>query len=280
MSETSSGEAYQKRQTDALAFYQIIKQLESDELIETPTGAEVFLNGIDIHGISGAAELALDGLEPAPELYVPADASMVLEYLTWVHTMPPILIKDLGAVDEEFVTQTRLTENYIEELRAILEFVDPKNRELSVLELPEIRQKMRETELEGFKKLITYVALDMHGIAFVIDDEDSRAWTKLRKLAEEISSEVFRDYSRHLRDRKAKDQEKAPMRDVINTMDEILDSRQQAIELAKGNINASAWERRRLYETLPERVKEQLKSFFAEISELSPDELPEEDPPE
>jgi hypothetical protein len=277
MSEMSSGETYRKRQADALAFYQIIQQLESDEVIETPTGAEVFLDGIATHGISGAAELALDGLEPPPELYTPADPSKVLEYLTWVHTMPPIVIKDLGAVDREIVIQTGLTDNYIEEIRGLLEFVDPTKRELSVLEFPEVRQKMRATELEGFKKLITVLALDMHGIAFVIDDEDSRAWSKLRKLAEDISSEVFRDYSQHLRNRKAESQEKTPMRDVLNNMEDILDSRQRAIDLAMGNIDASAWEKRRLYETLPERVREQLNNFFAEVNELSPEELPERD---
>ena len=275
MNEVGS-EGFKQGRKDAEVFYEIIREVGAGEE-PTQNKVELFIDGISTLSINGVAEFVRDGLDPPIEAYKPADPLEVREYLTWVQTTPSIFIKDVGCVDEEFVRQLRLGENSIEQLRLLLEFSDPKDGVLSVLEFPEIDRKLRELELEATKKVITLITLQLHNISFYIDTNDINAWKRLKQTAEDICQEAFRDYSEHLRKRRESGEEKTSIRDVANTMEDLLARRDRAINLAQGNMTASVWERNRLMETLPPRMRSQLENYFAEIQELEPDELRDPD---
>lgn len=275
MSETNR-EGLRRQPNDVNVFYEIIREVAAGEE-PTQRRVELFIEGISTLSINGVAEFARDGLDPPTETYTPADPLEVREYLTWVKTAPPIFIKDVGCVDEEFVKQLRLGENSVEQLRMLLEFSDPKGGVLSVLEFPEVDRKLRDLELEATKKVITLITLQLHNISFFIDSNDINAWKRLKQTAEDICQEAFRDYSEHLRKRRLSGEEKTSIRDVVNTMEDLLQRRDRAIDLAQGNMNASVWERNRLMETLPPRMRSQLENYFAEIQELEPDELRDPD---
>jgi hypothetical protein len=273
-----SGEAYRKRRADAEAFYEVIKQFETGQEADLePDRIEQFLDGIALHGINGAAELALDGLEPIDELYQPADDSQVREYLRWLTTTPPLRVKAVGSVDQDFVVQNRLTENFVEEIRAMLQFVDPDTKEITVFEFAHLREKMREVGLESFRKLITVLTLDIHNIWYIVEDQDQAGWNNLKKLAEELSSELCRDYSEHLRNKKKEGSEATPLQDVWGMIEELEHRRQRMIELVQDNTDISPWEKRRLYEKLPPRWRELFDRYFEEYAELEPEELRDPD---
>jgi hypothetical protein len=265
-----SGKRFRDRQRLNLAFGQIIKQLEAEEPAKKRSQQDLILDGIDRVGVNAFAEAALESLHLEPEPYIPAPESEVRSFLEFLRTNPPIRIDDIGSVDAELIDLLKLSkDHYIDQIRDILSFLDVNKPNISVLDFPSIKTQMDELELSALKKSLTVLVLEDHGISFVYDMNDSRVWSQLKNLVEELSRPHFRDYSEHLRTKLSVTGERTPIRDVYSVLDERTAIRENAFNMARENVSATDVERRRMYEAMPGHMRGLVQRFLEDLDAAS-----------
>lgn len=261
------------------AFGAIARQLgeelsvdESEKKDTNDNDIEQVLNTIDRLGIRQFVKSALSLIEFDNGESEPATSSQVINYLDNVRTRPPIKITDIGSIDEELIEQLNLRKSsYIDDLQYLLTFIDPEVTEISVLDLPKLRQQMLEYHQERNERVLTNSLLNTHGISVVFDNNDAKAWADLKSLIQDISDNEQREYSRHLR-RKKKEGTWTPIRDVADYIDERLMIRNEAAELARSYASKSQVERDRLLDGLRPHLRNLVRSFFEDIDAAFPKE--------
>ena len=180
--------------------------------------------------------------------FTPAKPNVISEHLYYrLKTSPPKAVINIGSIDEQLIDQARLSENgYIEEIRDLIAFADPDAPFIDVLEFPKYRQKITEAALDGIEKAIIVRTLKEHGIKWLIDEADTKAWNRLRLLAESLADEGNQTFAGYLRDKK--DDGGMYWEDAQKTLDDITAIRHRAAELAKANLCRPIPEIRRMLE--------------------------------
>jgi hypothetical protein len=260
------GRRFRDRQRMALSFGQIIKQLEPEGPQRTDH-LDVLLDAIDEGGISAVAEAARVRFHSLDEPFIPANESDVRSYLQWLETRPAIEVRDIGSIDSDLIVQLRLTQyGYIDQLRDLIGFLDIDDRnEVSVLEFPNILRQMDDLEQSALRKSLIYTVLETHGISYVYDIDDPKAWSELGELVEDLARPHMRYYSHSLRTRAEVRGNRTPIRDVYAAITERHAIRERAFNLAQDNIDTSEVERRRMYEPLPEYMIKLVQMFIEDL---------------
>lgn len=252
------------------AFAAIVEQFGHEGPINAPEQSDdiqPLLDSISKRGLRETAEILRDAFKLRLETgeFEPASSGNVIAYLASVRLSPPIKITDIGSVDEDLINQLHLSQGrYIDEIQELLTFLDEDRDQVSVLELPAIRQKMLEKELEATSQMIIYKVIDEHGIAVVFDTNDQKAWTDMGRLVEDLSHETLSDISKTLREKKSAGG-RTLIRDVIDLIQDRYSMRERAFELAKSNAETPPVVRQRVLESLSPHMRRLVERYFEDI---------------